>query len=270
MTAQAGARRVARIDADGCPLHVEVEGPEAAPVLMLSNSLGTDLHLWDDQVPVWSRHFRVVRYDRRGHGKSGFIGEPGSMERLGRDALAIMDGLRFDKVHWCGLSMGGMVGQWLAAQAPERVGKLILSNTSSYFPNKNFWDERIKAVRERGLAAIADGIMKIWFTEGFIARAPDTIARMTDMLVATPPDGYIAACEAVRDMDHRDLLPKIKAPTLVIAGRHDRSTPLEAAEFMRSRIPGAALTLLDAAHISNVEQPAVYTAEILGFLTQPK
>lgn len=166
--------------------------------------------------------------------------------------------------------MGGMVGQWLATNAPERIGKLILSNTSSYFPNRSVWDDRIKAVRERGLAAIADHIMKIWFTDPFIARAPDAIARMRDMLVATPVEGYIAACEAVRDMDHRALLPRIGAPTLIIAGRHDRSTPVEAAEFMRSRIPGAALTLLDAAHISNVEQPAVYTAEVLGFLAQAK
>jgi 3-oxoadipate enol-lactonase len=257
------------IDADGCPLYVEVHGPELAPAFMLSNSLGTDLHLWDEQVPVWSRHFRVVRYDQRGHGRSGFVLGPGSMEQFGRDALAIMDALGLDTVHWCGLSMGGMVGQWLAAQAPQRIGKLILSNTSSYFPNSGLWDDRIKAVRERGLAPIADNIMKIWFTDGFIARAPTIVAAMREMLVATPVDGYIAACEAIRDMDHRALLPRIAAPTLVIAGRHDKSTPVEAAEYIRSHVPRAAMTLLDAAHIANVEQPAVYNAEVLGFLTQP-
>jgi 3-oxoadipate enol-lactonase len=254
---------------DGCPLHVEVEGQESAPILMLCNSLGTDLHLWDDQMPVWSRHFRIVRYDRRGHGRSGFLPQTGSMERLGQDALAIMDALGLERVHWCGLSMGGMVGQWLAAHAPQRLGKLILSNTSSYFPDKSGWNERIRLVRERGLAPIADNIMKIWFTADFIARAPAAVARMRAMLVATPPDGYIAACEAVRDMDHRALLPRIKAPTLVIAGRHDKSTPVEAAEYIRSHISGAAMTLLDAAHIANVEQSAIYSAEVLGFLTQP-
>lgn len=257
------------VDADGCPLHVEIDGPANAPALMFCNSLGTDLHLWDDQVPAVSRHFRIVRYDRRGHGKSGFVPARGSMERFGRDALAVMDALGLERVHWCGLSTGGMVGQWLAAHAPQRIGKLILSNTSSYFPNKGLWDDRIKAVREHGLGPIADNILKIWFTDGFIARAPDTIARMRAMLVGTPTDGYIAACEAVRDMDHRNLLPRIKAPTLVIAGRHDKSTPVEAAEYIRSHIPGAALTVLDAAHISNVEQPAIYNAEVLGFLTQP-
>jgi 3-oxoadipate enol-lactonase len=236
---------------------------------MLSNSLGTDLHMWDEQAPVWSRHFRVVRYDRRGHGKSGVTPGPYTMERLGRDALAIMDALGIGNVHWCGLSMGGMVGQWLAAKAPERIGKLILSNTSAYFPDKERWNDRIKAVREKGLAAIADSVMSIWFTGAFRAQNPGTVARMKATLAATPVDGYIAACEAVRDMDHRELLGGIAAPTLIIAGRHDSSTPLDHAEFIRRHIPGAALTVLDAAHISNIEQPAVYNADVLGFLTQP-
>jgi 3-oxoadipate enol-lactonase len=191
------------------------------------------------------------------------------MERLAGDALAIMDGLGLGKVYWCGLSMGGMVGQWLAAHAAARIDKLILSNTSCYFPDKGRWDDRITAVRKRGLAAVADAVMGIWLTADFRARAPETVARMRDMLLATPVEGYVASCEAIRDMDHRDLLPGITAPTLVIAGRHDPATPLDHAEFIRRRIPGAALTVLDAAHISTVEQPAVYTAEVLGFLTQP-
>jgi 3-oxoadipate enol-lactonase len=122
------------INADGCTIHVEVEGPERAPVLMLSNSLGTNLHMWDDQVAPFTRHFRLVRYDRRGHGKSGVPKGPYSMERLGRDVLAVLDGLGIEKINWCGLSMGGMVGQWLGANAPDRVDKLILSNTACYYP----------------------------------------------------------------------------------------------------------------------------------------
>jgi 3-oxoadipate enol-lactonase len=257
------------VDADGCPLNVQLDGPETAPALMLCNSLGTDLHLWDAQAPEWSRRFRVVRYDRRGHGRSGLGRAPRTMERLGRDALAIMDALGLERVHWCGLSMGGMVGQWLGANAPERIGMLILSNTSAHFPNKTPWDNRIKAIRENGLDSVADGIMTIWFTADFRARAPETMARMKAMLSATPVEGYIASCEAVRDMDQRALLSKITAPTLVIAGRHDMSTPMEAAEFIRERIPGARLTVLDAAHISNVELPAVYTDTVLKFLAQP-
>lgn len=256
------------IDADGCPLHVEVEGPSAAPVLMLSNSLGTNLHAWDEQAPAWSRHFRVVRYDRRGHGRSGVPPGPYSMERFGRDALAIMDALGLGKVNWCGLSLGGMVGQWLAANAPRRIDKLILSNTSCYYPDKSQWDDRIAAIRARGLAAIADGVMNLWFTADFRARAPDMVARLKQMLVTTPLAGYIGACEAIRDMDHREILPKISAPTLVIAGRHDAAIPIETTAFIRSQIPRAALTVLDAGHISNVEQPAVYAADVLGFLTQ--
>ena len=258
------------IQADGCPIHVQVDGPERAPVLMLSNSLGTTLHMWNDQVQPFTQHFRLVRFDRRGHGKSGVPQGPYTMERLGRDALAVMDGLGLKKVHWCGLSMGGMVGQWLGANAPERIDRLVLSNTSSYFADKAGWHDRIKTVREKGLAAIGDRVMTLWFTADFREQEPATVARMKEMMLSTPVDGYIACCEAVRDMDHREILGKITAPTLVIAGRHDPATNLEAGEFIRSRIPGAAMTVLDAAHISNVEQRHDYTDAVLGFLTQRK
>jgi 3-oxoadipate enol-lactonase len=257
------------VDANGCPLYVRFDGHDkTAPALMLSNSLGTDLHMWDQHAPEWAKSFRLVRYDRRGHGRSGLGSAPHTMETLGRDALAIMDALELEKVHWCGLSMGGMVGQWLAANAPERVDRLILSNTSAYFADKTRWNDRIKTVREKGLAAIADGIMNIWFTPGFRARAPETIARMKKMLTETSVNGYLASCESVRDMDHRDLLPKITAPTLVLAGKHDQSTPLEAAEFMHANIPGSALVVLDTAHIANVEQPAAYNETVMNFLTE--
>jgi 3-oxoadipate enol-lactonase len=256
------------VDADGCPLYVRVDGHETAPALMLCNSLGTDLHLWDAQAPEWAKSFRVVRYDRRGHGRSGLGHAPHTMETLGRHALAIMDALGLDKVHWCGLSMGGMVGQWLCAHAPHRIDRLILSNTSAYYPNKTPWDHRIATVRQKGLAWIADTIMTLWFSPDFRAGEPQTIARMKEMLSATPIEGYIAACQAVRDMDHRELLRKIRAPTLIIAGTRDVSTPVAAAEFIQGRIPGSVLTVLDAAHIANVEQPAVYTETVLKFLAR--
>lgn len=251
---------------DGCPLYVAVDGPPSAPVLMLSNSLGTDLRLWDGNVPAWSTAFRVVRYDRRGHGRSGLGDAPHIMDTYGRDALSIMDALGLESVHWCGLSMGGMVGQWLAVHAPQRIGRLILSNTSAHFADKQRWNDRIAAIRDKGLPALADSVMNLWFTAGFRARAPETIARMVEMFNATPVDGYLAACEAIRDMDHRALLPKIAAPTLIIAGRHDASTPLAMAETMRAGIAGAKLTVLDTAHIANVEQPAVYHDTVLKFL----
>jgi len=251
---------------DGCIIHVEVEGPQNGPVLMLSNSLGTNLHMWDDQAPAWSRHFRLVRYDRRGHGQSSVPKGPYPMERLGRDVLAVIDALGVAKINWCGLSMGGMVGQWLGANAPNRIDKLILSNTSSYFADKSLWEGRLKTVRDKGLAAIVDANMERWFTKEFRERNPRAIARMREMFLATKPDGYIGCGEGIRDMDHRPLLAKITVPTLVIAGKHDPATTLEANEFIRQHIPGAQIAVLEAAHIANVEQPKIYTDTVLKFL----
>jgi 3-oxoadipate enol-lactonase len=261
---------MALIQSDGCPLYVETAGPERAPVIMLCNSLGTTLQMWEPQMKLFVRDHRVVRYDRRGHGRSGVTKGPYSMEMLARDALAIMDALDLKKVNWCGLSMGGMVGQWLGAHAPERIERLVLSNTHYYYPNKDFWHDRMKTVADKGLAAIVGPNMERWFTKDFREREPDIIARMTDTFLSTPVEGYLACCAAVRDMDHRDILARIKAPTLVVAGRQDVSTPVDAGEYIRSHIPGAALTLLDAAHISNVEQADDFTAEVLGFFGQPR
>jgi 3-oxoadipate enol-lactonase len=257
------------IESSGCPLHVEVEGPERAPVIMLCNSLGATLNMWDPQVAPFTKEFRLVRYDRRGHGRSGVTPGPYSMEQLGRDALAIMDGLGLERVNWCGLSMGGMVGQWLGANAPERIARMVISNTNYYYPTKDFWTDRIKTVREKGLSAIVDANFERWFTADFRVREPKVVAWMREMfLTSSPVEGYVACCAAVRDMDHRELLARIRVPTLIIAGRYDNAIPIEAGEFMRSRIANAALTIIDAAHISNVEQPRVYAAETLGFFAQ--
>jgi 3-oxoadipate enol-lactonase len=190
------------------------------------------------------------------------------MEMLGRDVLAILDQLGIRQVNWCGLSMGGMVGMWLGANAPDRVNKLVLANTSAYFADKQMWNDRLKFARDKGMAALVGPNMERWFTKDFRERAPQTVARIADMFVATPLDGYVACGEAVRDMDHREMIRSITAPTLVIAGRYDPATTLEAGEFVRSRIPGAALTILDAAHLSNVEQPHDYADAVLGFLLQ--
>ena len=254
------------IDCDGCPIHVEVEGPEWAPVLILSNSLGTTLHMWDGQAGPFSRHFRLVRFDRRGHGKSGVPQGPYSMERLGRDVLAIMDGLGVARASWCGLSMGGMEGMWLGANAADRFEKLVLANTSSYFPDKNGWNDRLKLVREKGVPAFASANMERWFTKGFREREPQAVAGVQAMFAATPLEGYLGCGAAVRDMDHRALLPQIRVPTLVIIGRHDPATVPEAGEFVRANIPGASVAMLDAAHLSNVEQPEQFNDAVLSFL----
>ena len=256
------------IDADGCLLKVSIEGRETGPTLMLSNSLGCTMRMWDQQMKALGRICRVIRYDRRGHGESGVPTAPYSMERFGRDVLAILDDLNVDKVHWCGLSMGGMVGQWLGANAPERLGKIILSNTSCYYPDPTNWNNRIEAVKEGGLAAVANTVIASWLTADFREREPQVTASMKAMLLASPVEGYIACCQALSTLDQRALLPQIKSPTLVIAGRHDMSTPIAAGEYIRSQIRGASLTILDAAHISNVEQPRAFTEAVAGFLTQ--
>jgi 3-oxoadipate enol-lactonase len=254
------------IKADGCNIHVEIEGPDNAPVLILSNSLGTTLHMWDAQVGPFTRHFRLVRFDRRGHGKSDVPKGPYTMERLGRDVLAIIDGLGVRKANWCGLSMGGMEGMWLGANAAERFEKLVLTNTSSYFADKTAWNERLKMVAEIGIQAFAAPNMGRWFTKSFRENNPQTVAQVQEMFAATPLEGYLACGAAVRDMDHRDLLAKIKVPTLVIAGRHDGATTPEVNEYVAKHIPGAQYTTLDAAHLSNIEQPQAYADAVLGFL----
>ena len=253
------------IQSDGCTLNVVVDGDERAPALILSSSLGTDHTMWWPQVERLAQQFRVVRYDRRGHGKSSVPPGPYSMEMLGRDVLAIMDGLGIQHASWCGLSMGGMVGQWLGAHAPERFDRLILCNTASYYADKNAWAERIKAVDTVGMDGLAQAVIGRWFTPGFIAREPESVAKLQALVRATKPAGYVACCEAIRDMDHREILHKITAPTLIIAGKHDMATTVENAEFMRDRIPDAKMVVLDAAHISNVEQAKAFTDEVLGF-----
>jgi 3-oxoadipate enol-lactonase len=254
------------IDADGCPINVKVEGPDNAPVLMLSNSLATDMSMWDPQVPEFTSHYRLVRYDRRGHGRSGVSKGPYTIAQLGHDVLAILDHLGIKKTNWCGLSMGGMVGQWLAANAPDRFEKMVFANTHYYYAAKDTWHERLGIAREKGLKALVDSNMERWFTAGFREREPKTIDWMKAMFVATPVEGFIACGEAVRDMDHRELLGRINVPVHMIAGRQDPATPLAANEYIRAHIPGATMTVLEAAHISNVEQPEAFTKAVLDYL----
>ena len=254
------------IEADGCPLNVEIEGNERAPVLMLSNSLGTDLHMWDDQAAEFARHFRLIRYDRRGHGKSGTTPGPYSFERFGRDILAILDALKIKTVNWCGLSMGGMDGQWLGANAADRVEKLVLANTNFYYADKAPWADRIKFVREKGLAQLVDANMERWFTKGFREANPQAIARMKKIFLGSNPEGYVGCVEAIRDMDFRASNPRITKPALVIVGKHDPATPPAAGEEIARQIKGAKVAALEAAHISNIEQPKAFTEAVLNFL----
>jgi 3-oxoadipate enol-lactonase len=255
------------IQSNGVAIDAEISGPEGAPVLMLSNSLGTTRHMWDPQMAAFTAKYRVLRYDRRGHGKSAVPKGPYSMEMLGRDAVAVLDGLGIRKANWLGLSMGGMEGMWLGANAGDRFDKIILSNTSTHYADKTMWHNRMDAVTKGGsVAAIADMVINAWLTQGFQKSHPDTASRMKEMMIATPVEGYLACCAAVRDMDHREIIKSIKNPTLIIAGSKDPATNVAAAEFIRDNIPGSKLAIVEAAHIANVEVPEVYAKTVLDFL----
>lgn len=250
---------------DGCRIACRFDGPGDAPVLMLSNSLGTTMAMWDPQMAAFAKHFRILRYDSRGHGRSDAPVGAYSIDRLGRDAVELLDALGIYRVRFCGLSKGGMVGQWLGWRAPERLERLILANTSAYMGPPESWDDRIRTVAAEGMGAMADAVLHRWFRPGFLGKAADAVAPVRAMLLATPPLGYAGCCAAIRDMDQRDLVGLIKAPTLVIAGSEDPATPMAHSEFLTENIAGSQLAVLHAAHLSNVEKPGRFAKAILDF-----
>ncbi|WP_068081295.1 3-oxoadipate enol-lactonase [Novosphingobium rosa] len=252
---------------DGCRIAYRWDGPQDAPVLLLSNSLGTDHAMWEPQISGLAVRFRVLRYDQRGHGRSDAPAGAYSMDRLGHDALDLLDALGIAKADFCGLSLGGMVGQWLAVHAPERIGKLILANTSAYMGLPANWQSRIDSVREQGMAPLAQASIARWFTPGFADRMPDAMAPIHAMLLATDPVGYAGCCGAIRDMDQRPTSFLNTLPTLVIAGAQDPATPVAASEFLAERARHGRIEILaDAAHLSNVEQPEAFLKSMLAFL----
>ncbi|CAA9435427.1 Beta-ketoadipate enol-lactone hydrolase [uncultured Rubrobacteraceae bacterium] len=243
-----------------------LEGPEDAPVLVLSNSLGSTLGMWDDQAPVLRERFRLLRYDQRGHGDSPVPSGPYKIEDLGRDALALLDRLDIERASFCGLSIGGLVGMWLASEAPERVERLVLCCTAARF-DSDFYDARAHKVRSEGVGSIADVVLERWFTPEFRAARPETVEWAGDMLRGTPTEGYAGCCEVLRDADMRSRLGEIRAPTLVVAGAEDPAATVDQAEEIRDSIPGARLVVIEgAAHLANVEQPEGVTREILNHL----
>jgi 3-oxoadipate enol-lactonase len=248
-------------------VHHVVEGPPDAPAVVLSNSLGSSLAMWDPQVPALSRRFRVVRYDHRGHGASPVPAGPYEIADLGGDLVKLLDHLGIDRAHVCGLSLGGMAATWLAANAPERVDRLVLCCTSAKLGPPQKWATRAELVRREGTAAVADLVVGRWFTSGFAARRPELVAAMRAMFVSTPAEGYAAACQAIARMDLEQSLPSISAPTLVVVAAADPSIPAEHGRRIADAIPDACLmTVEDAAHLANVERPDEITRLILGHL----
>lgn len=253
---------------DGVELHYRFDGDEAAPVLVLSNSLGTDLNMWQPQMRALVQQFRVMRYDTRGHGLSGLSPAPYAVDRLGKDVLVLLDGLGIKRAHFCGLSMGGMTGMWLGVHAPERIDHLVLCNTAAKIGTPEIWNARIAAVEKGGMAAIQPGVIQRWFTEDFATRHPEAVAPIAAMLLATAPEGYTAACGAVRDMDQRQAIAAIRAPTLVIAGAHDMATSAAEGRAVADTIPNARYVEFPAAHLSNIESAPAFTGALVNFLTK--
>ena len=254
--------------ADGV-LNYQLDGPEGAPVLVLSNSLGTNLHMWDTQLPAFTAHFRVLRYDTRGHGQSLVTEGPYSIEQLGRDVLALLDALQIERAHFCGLSMGGLIGQWLGINAGHRLNRLIVCNTAAKIATPEVWNPRIETVLRDGQAAMVglrDASIERWFTPAYAAAHPDQAKRITDMLAATSPQGYAANCAAVRDADFRDQLSEIKVPMLVISGSADAVTPPSGGLFIRDNVEGAEYAEFHAAHLSNVEVGEPFSRRVIDFL----
>jgi 3-oxoadipate enol-lactonase len=244
-------------------LYHRFDGPETAPVLVFANSIGTTLELWDPQVPAFAGPFRMLRYDQLGHGRSEVPPGPYTVELLGRELLALLDELRIGRFSFCGLSLGGAVGMWLGANAGERLDRLVLAGTSTYFGPPERWTERAETVRTEGMAPLVDATMGRWFTPGFHG---SDLFRQT--FLATPPEGYAACCDALSEWDVRGGLGSISAPALVLVGSEDPATPPDQAQLIADGIAGAVLTVIPgAAHLLNVEQPDPFNRATRNFLT---
>lgn len=252
---------------DGTTIHFEIDGREDGPPLVFSNSLGTNIHMWDGQVAeAAGRGFRVIRYDQRGHGKSGVPNGAYTLPRLAVDAIDLLDALKIETTAFCGISMGAMTAMHIAKNHPRRISRLALCNTAAHMGPREMWDQRIETVTKGGMAAVVDSVVERWFTPGFRAADMHHVGRIREMLLATDPAGYAGCCAAIRDMDERDFLGTIEASTLVVIGAHDPATPPEKGDYIAAHIPGARKEVLDAAHLSNVERPDDFNRIVLGFL----
>ena len=247
-------------------LYYRFAGKPGAPVLILSHSIGTDHGMWAPQMADLLRHFQVLRYDTRGHGASDAPAGDYTLEQLGHDVLGLADSLHIEKFAFCGLSMGGAVGQWLALNAPDRLTALVLANTSPQFGPADYWNTRKKTVLENGMAAILELAMQRFFSPDAESREI-LVSAASSILLGTNPVGYAGCCSVLRDVDHRSLLQRITTPTLVIAGNKDVSTPWEGhSEVLAREIPRAKAVRLPAAHLSNLERPRSFTSALLDFL----
>ena len=247
-------------------IHYDLAGPSSAPALVFSNSLGATLSMWDPQMPVFEKQFRVLRYDTRGHGQSSVTPGPYTIDQLGRDVISLLDELQLDRVYFCGLSMGGQTGMWLALNAADRFHKLVLCNTAAKIGTPEVWNTRIEGVRKGGMKSISSAVMERWFSADYRTKSPDVIASTKLMLEGANPDGYVANCAAIRDFDARESIAAIHVPTLVIAGTHDAATTPADGRYLAGHIAGARYVELNAAHLSNIENRDRFSTELSAFL----
>ncbi|TQM36605.1 3-oxoadipate enol-lactonase [Pseudonocardia cypriaca] len=252
---------------DGVRIAYRFDGEPAKPVLLLSNSIGTDLHMWDGQVPALTEHFRLLRYDARGHGASDASAGPYSLDRLGRDVVELLDALGLPRVHVLGLSLGGFVAQWLAIHQPERVDRLVLSNTAAHLGPPQQWDPLIaELLAAPDMRATAEVFLKNWFPAHMLEDGNDVVEGFRRTLLATPREGVAGSWAAVRDGDLRRTATLIRNPTLVIAGEHDTVTSAAHGKELAAAIPGARHTVLPTVHLANVERPVEFVDAVVAFL----
>lgn len=248
-------------------VHHVMTGPEDAPVVVLSNSMGADLRMWDGMVDALSEHFRVVRYDTRGHGRSPEVPGPYSMDDLADDVVALLDTLGVANAHLVGLSLGGMMGMRLAARDPERIDRLVLLCTGAFLEAGPGYTERAAQVRAQGTGSVAEGVVSRWFTPEFLAENPDVRTYHEAMCAATSAEGYAGSCEAIAAMDLRPDLARIKAPVLAIAGEEDPATPPAYLREIAEGVPDGRLVVVpDAAHLAAAQQPQAVAAAVLEHL----
>jgi 3-oxoadipate enol-lactonase len=248
-------------------VHQLVEGPEEAPALVLINSLGSNLAMWEPQIEELVGPFRVVRFDLRGHGASPVPPGPYALADLGADVVALLDRLGVERAHVAGVSLGGMTAMWLGINAPERVERLVLCCTSAKLGPPEAWADRARLVREQGTQAVADAVVSRWLTPGYAARHPDLRARLRAMIAATPAEGYAGCCAAIEHMDLEPDLAAITAPTLVVAGADDPATPPDHGARIAAGIPGARMAVVpDSAHLANIQQAGEVSSLILRHL----
>jgi 3-oxoadipate enol-lactonase len=260
-----------KVNANGIDLQDPLDGPATAPVLTLSHSLATDLSIWDPQMCALTARYRVLRYDTRGHGGSGAPAGAYTLEQLADDVRALLKALGIARTHWCGLSMGGMIGQTVALKTPEIFASLVLCDTSSRVPAeaRPLWAERIKTAETQGMEPLVEPTIGRWFTAPFIQQRKDVIDGVRAMIRRTPPQGYAGCCHAISQLDLTDKLDAITLPTLVVVGEEDQGTPVAASRAIHERVKGSQLQILkSASHLSNMEQPDAFGSAVTTFLSR--